>query len=351
MSTDLEEPEVETEMIVLSKDKSGDNDALIARLTNDWLPLKCNGADDMATFKIVDDARKRMVKFRTGMNAQVKELVAPHKAEIDRIKAQAERYQSKLSVVEEHLKGEVDSVKAELERREQEKADELYDLRKRRWLEATGNPPDFDGAFPEAFLRGMTESEFEAEIQRLTEKTRKDREETIKRIEAEAEATRLRNEEAKRLKEAADKLAADQAAFAQQQREAKAKSDLLEQQQREAQERIDAETRRLASERRQNEEADKPVEVVPVGWLPPPEVPSAAPAEDGPPPYAPAAWGSSPSFVPPASTKPDDASYDKGYTDGMRHLWKSIGHKFPESALAAQIANRKASDDYQPARE
>lgn len=259
MSTDLEEPEVETEaveteMIVLAKDKSAANDALISRLSNDWLPLKCNGADDKASFKIVKDAHWRMVKYRTGLKAHVAALIEPHETEIDRIKKQAAGYQGKLSVVELHLKAEIDAVKAELDRREQERLDELFDLRKRRWLEATGNPPDFEG-FPESMLRNLNEADFEAEIQRLTEKTRLEREATIKRIEAETQAAKQRADEAAALKKAADDLKAQQDAFALQQREAKAALDLQAQQQREAQEKIDAETRRLDSERRAKEEA------------------------------------------------------------------------------------------------
>src|SRR6185369_5581756 len=107
---------------------------------------------------------------------------------------------------------------------------------------ATGNPPDFDGVFPEVFLRGLDEAGFEAEIQRLTIKTAKEREETIKRIEAEAAETKRRNDEAARISEENRKLAADRQRLDQERRQLAADKALLEQQQRERQAEIDAET-------------------------------------------------------------------------------------------------------------
>ncbi len=325
MSTDLEETEVaETEMIVLATDKAAFNEVIITSLS-EYLSLRCNGPEDTAAFNLADASRKRLVKFRTGLAKQVKELVAPLKAEIKRIEGQADKYQARLDPIELHLKNEVQAVKDELARREQERADELYDLRKRRWLEATGNPPDFDG-FPESFLRQTSEADFEAEIQRLAIKTKRDREETIARIEAETAAAKQRADEAQRIAAENARLKAEREAFELEKRQLAADKALLEQQQRERQAEIDAETQRLLSSNRAKEEADKPV---------------AGGSKT-----SPSIAGDAPAAAPSVEADPVNADYDLGWIDGARHVAGFT--KMLPTSIEALITNRAKSSGYKP---
>jgi hypothetical protein len=333
VSTDLLEPATQTEVILLPT-----SETQIAELKTAYMQLVTNGPEDRTAFDLVHAAEQRCVKLRTGTVKAVKDMCEPLKKQIDKYKKDGDRLIELLAPIEAHLKGQKKLVADEEARREQERLDELFDLRKRRWLEATGNAPDFEG-FPESMLRNLNEADFEAEIQRLTEKTRLEREATIKRIEAETLAAKQRADEAAALKKQADDLAAKQAAFDLQQREAKAALELQAQQQREAQQRIDAETRRLDGERRAKEEADKPVaggNATSVGCAADP--PAAAPSDDGPP------LGF---FKEPAQPSiPVNADYDRGWMDGARH----VAHftKMLPTAIEAIVDNRQKSAGYKP---
>lgn len=321
MSTDLVEPGTATDVILLPV-----NEQKIAELSTAYLALRTNGPDDRDSFEACHKAEQVCVKLRTGTVKAVKELTEPLKKQIEKYKSDGDKLIGLLAPIEAHLKNQKRLVTEEIARREQEAADELYDLRKRRWLEATGNPPDFDGVFPEAFLRSASESDCEAEIQRLTIKTAKEREETIKRIEAEAAETKRRNDEAARIAEENRKLAADRERLEQERRQLAADKALLEQQQRERQAEIDRETQRLLSQNRAREEADKPV----AGGT------TTSPADAG---DAPAA---APSVEPVA----DNADYDRGWIDGARHIAGFT--KMLPTSIEAMVNNRKQSQGYKP---
>ncbi len=186
------------------------NEGAIAELKARYMHLKCNGPDDQAAFDAVHDAEQICVKLRTGTVKAVKELCDPLKKQIDRYKADGDKLVGLLAPIELHLKSEKQAVKDEIERRESIKAEELWKLRWRRYLEAIGEPPDSEVLVPISF-REFSEADFEAEIQRLQRETFLRREALIRKAEAEAAEAKRRADEAERLRVQNERLAAERA--------------------------------------------------------------------------------------------------------------------------------------------
>lgn len=181
-------------------------DAAIAKMGEQYLPLKIAGVTDAAGFKAVHDARMTVKSKRVEVE-KVRKVLKKDALEYGRkVDAEAKRITGLLEPIESHLKTQEDAYQAERER-----------IRNAAKLKA------------EAEARAKAE----AEAAKL-------------KAEQEAEAARIKAEqdvENERLRIEREKLEAER-------REIQAKREAEEKKQREAQEKLDAERRALEAEQK-----------------------------------------------------------------------------------------------------
>jgi len=88
-------------------------DSAIAKMRDEYLPLKIDGVEDKAGFDRVHKARMVMVKARTTTDKVRKELNAEAKKWIDTVNGEAKRITSLLEPIETHLVTEEQRIEAE----------------------------------------------------------------------------------------------------------------------------------------------------------------------------------------------------------------------------------------------
>ena len=196
-------------------DVIGVADAVIAKMAEDYLPLKINGIDDKEGFKAVHAARMIVKDSRIKVEKKRKELKEDALRYGQAIDKEANRIKALIAPVEEHLDAEENAVEEAKKAIEAEKArqEELRIQARRDRLVALG--VQFNGQqwnyqainLPEPMLKCANDEQFEklfaqfkeavdAEKERLAaEKAARQAEsERLSKIAAEQEAERLRLE-------------------------------------------------------------------------------------------------------------------------------------------------------------
>lgn len=196
-------------------DVIGVADAVIAKMAEDYLPLKINGIDDKEGFKAVHAARMIVKDSRIKVEKKRKELKEDALRYGQAIDKEANRIKALIAPVEEHLDAEENAVEEAKKAIEAEKArqEELRIQARRDLLVALGI--QFNGqmwsyqalTLPEPLLKVSSDEQFEklfaqfneavaAEKERLAaeEAARKAESERLAKIAAEQEAERLRLE-------------------------------------------------------------------------------------------------------------------------------------------------------------
>lgn len=186
-------------------------DAEIAKLKEQYLPLKINGVDDKAGLKSVYDARQVVKKTRVGVEKFAKEMKETAIAWQKKVNAEQGRVCGELESIEAHLQGEEDAVAAEKERirveaEEKEKARIQSRIDK---LAAYGFAIDYtlistidDIKFSDVLASAKLEHEKELSVKAEAERIQKEEQERLKRERAELEELRRQQAEAQKIIEA-----------------------------------------------------------------------------------------------------------------------------------------------------
>jgi colicin import membrane protein len=215
-------PDTRPELVEFRK-----QDAAIAKLREQYMPLKINGMDDKEGFAKVHDARMIVKNTRVSVEKKRVELKADALAYGRAVDAEAKRLTELLSPIESHLEAEEDCIVQERERIKKEaerKRQAIIQNRVDQFM-ACGVVPNITD------VAALTDEQF-AESLAAAQKAKEER-------EAAAEAQR------KAEAEAAEKRRQEEAALAEERAElAKIKAEQ------------EAEAARLAAERRKIEEAE-----------------------------------------------------------------------------------------------
>jgi hypothetical protein len=264
-------------------------DAVIAKLREEYMPLTINGVDDRKGFAIVHDARMEVKALRVAVEKKRVELKADALAYGKAVDAEAKRLTALLEPIEEHLESQEKAVVEERERikREAEEARKAKIKARFDELKSLGFQGDYmrvpDLSDEEYATLAVEAKAAKAEADRLAEierqrleaeaaeKRRLEAELAEKRRQEEAAAAEQRRkerealeaerkrlaEEATKLKAEQDRIAAEQAKEAARLREEQRKIE-LEKARQEAAERARVETeQRLERERLEREEAER----------------------------------------------------------------------------------------------
>jgi hypothetical protein len=228
------------------------NDALIGKLSQEFMPLVIKSLDDKESFEAVHKARMAMVKLRTGIEGQRKEFnedAVKYKKAVDK---EAKRLTDLAAPIEEHLTAQENIVTAEKQRikekAEREAAEKLqarvnrlqFDLGMKfdgQHYRLSSDPAGY--AVPHALISALKDEDFEKICAEIYAKIHAEKERLAaieaKRKEEEAEKERLRKAEDERL----TKIAKEQA---------------------EAQAKIDADNKRIAEENAKIEAEKKAIQ-------------------------------------------------------------------------------------------
>ncbi len=249
MSAVIEKPEAKTANLILVTMTR----EVIEAKSEEYKSLKIAGINDKAGELACKEALKKVVKWRTTVDKEHKELKAPAWEECKRLDHAKNQLLAIINPVETHLEAQlcaVESERLEIKRRE---ADKIYQYR----VDALAALPPHGVVVPEQFLRSMNEAEFAEYLAR----TRSDQEEKQAELDrqkaAESERLRLQAEENERLRKEREQLAAERAELekarkAEQDRQAAEQAKLDEQkrlQDAEAARLKKAEDDRIAAER------------------------------------------------------------------------------------------------------
>ncbi|MDD2657782.1 MAG: hypothetical protein PHD04_03955 [Candidatus Pacebacteria bacterium] len=203
-------------------DVIGVADAVIAQMSEKYLPLKIKGLDDKAGYKAVHDARMVVKDTRVKVEKKRKELKEDALRYGQAIDKEANRIKGLLEPVEAHLTEEEKAVDDALEaiKKKKERQEEIRIQARRDRLAALG--VGFNGQMwtyqnenlPDALLKIASDEQFEqfankfqeaveAEKEKKTaeEAKRKEEEERLAKMAAEQEAERQRFEAIKREQE------------------------------------------------------------------------------------------------------------------------------------------------------
>lgn len=234
-------------------------DAIIASMASEYLPLKINGLTDKAGFAKVHEARMVVKNFRVTIEKTRKELKADALKYGQTVDAEARRLAELIAPIETHLEAEENAITAEKERIKQAAETAKRELVQKRvdalaaygatvnavWIADATEP-----MYEEYLAKAKAGFEAKQEAARLAEETRQ-AELAAQRAESErlaAERARL-EEIAKQQKAEADRLLAEQKRIADE-AESQRRAAELEKAKREA-----AERARIEIEARLNREA------------------------------------------------------------------------------------------------
>lgn len=255
------------------------NEAVVAKMEEEFLPLKVQGIEDPGGLASVHDARMVVKKARVELEKSRVALKAKSLAFGRQVDTEAKMWKARLQPIEDHLAAEENKIKeekarikAEKEREEEERLQSRVNLLQRFGKQVflvnlkAMSDEDFQAAYDEAKV------EAEAEKVRLTQeaKEREEREE-VERVERETEEARLAEERAEldriakeqeereaALKVEADRIEAKRHALAEEKRLEEAKKEAAERTLKEERERVQRETEeKEEADRRAEEEATR----------------------------------------------------------------------------------------------
>ncbi|MGA2160084.1 MAG: hypothetical protein ABSG90_12840 [Dehalococcoidia bacterium] len=133
------EKEVATQVVNFAVVKFDANDALIGKLSQEFMPLKIDGLDDEKGLKEVHKARMVMVKLRTGIEEQRKGFVAGVLKYQKDVNTEAKRLVELAAPIEEHLTAEENKITQEKLRIKEE-----ADRKEKEHIQARINRLQFD---------------------------------------------------------------------------------------------------------------------------------------------------------------------------------------------------------------
>ena len=250
-------------------------DAAIAKMAEEYLPLKVNGLNDKKGLAIVHEARMIVKNTRIAVEKNRVELKADALEYGRAVDKEAKRLTLLLAPIEEHLDAEESAIAEERERikraaeEERLKTDEARKAKiKQRFdaLQACGYQGDMM-AVPEmedaAFAKLLADAQVaKAEAERLAEEQRQQREaeaERLRKLEADAAAERARQEAAAaELRKAEEThLAAERAELDRQRKEQEAEAARLRAEQARIEQELQAHARAAELERARVEAAER----------------------------------------------------------------------------------------------
>lgn len=216
------------------------SDEIIERNYTPYLELQCQGVEDRAGLALVHKARMECVTARTSIDKTRKAMGEESRKYIAAVNAEAKRLTDKLAPIEEHLKSQEDLIAEEIERRKQEEADALYEVRAKRLTESGAK------SINEPLIRSMDEKAFEFEVRRVADQARQEHEAAVKAFEEETKRQQERAAEVERNRLEAERLAAERAK--------------MERERAEHQARIDAENAKLAAIKAEQDAAQRVID-------------------------------------------------------------------------------------------
>jgi septal ring factor EnvC (AmiA/AmiB activator) len=226
--------------------KFSPTDGAIAKLANEYLPLKIRDVNDIGGFTLVHRARMDIRNKRVSVEKVRKELKADALEYGRKVDAEAKRLTALLSPIEEHLESEEDSYnRAKEEIRNAARLKAEAEEQAKRDSEAAKIKAEQDAE------AARIKAEREAEAARI--KAEQDAENERLRIEREKLEAQRRAQEAELAEQR--RLIAEQQAKAEAERAAKEKAErerqeAVEAKQRESQAKIDAERRAIEAEQK-----------------------------------------------------------------------------------------------------
>lgn len=254
MSTALLEPEAPTRPELAEWRKQ---DAAIAKMADEYLPLKVNGIDDKKGLAVVHEARMVVKNTRVAVEKKRVELKADALAYGRAVDAEAKRLTGMLAPIEAHLEAEEAAVVRERERIKQA-AEEARQSKIRKRLEALQSA-GYQGDL--MAVQTIDDATFDAVLAQATaDKAERDRLAETERQKQEAETARLKQLEAeaaeKRRKEEAE-LAVERERLDKIRREQEAEAERLRAEQRKIEEAEAAQRRAAELEKARQEAAER----------------------------------------------------------------------------------------------
>lgn len=188
----------------------------IAQRRSELMALTVAGVNDEVGLAHVKAGLREVIKWRTSVEATRKELKAEYLEAGRRVDEDAKTIQAVIAPIEKHLAEQKKRVDDELARIEQEKADAVYNARRKRMEEAGGKD------LGQEYLMSMSEAVFEMAVQNASEANRLRRIEEQRLAAEEAERKRQAELQAEANRLEKERLAAERAEFAKQQAEQEA---------------------------------------------------------------------------------------------------------------------------------
>lgn len=168
------------------------------------LKLTIKGVDDEAGREAVKQARKECQVYRKAIEDKRNELLEDSREYTKKVNSVAATLQEALAPFEKHCKSEQDRINAEIDRIENERLDQLFEIRQRRWTESGGD------AVTREFLMQFSAEEFDVQLELAAESARK-KQEAARLAAQQAEEMRKQQE---RIKAERDELLKAQQATA-----------------------------------------------------------------------------------------------------------------------------------------